>query len=148
MKFYVDGSCRNNGSAHSFGGFGVVGVDENDNICFAYSKQNTNTTNNREEIRAILYVLINYGFENPIVYSDSAYCVNTFSSWMYNWKNNNWLKSDGNPPENLDLIKAYYDLESGGRHLQLIKIKGHNGIYGNELADKLATGVLRPEEVI
>ena len=38
MKFYVDGSCHNNGNANSFGGFGVVGVDENDNICFAYSK--------------------------------------------------------------------------------------------------------------
>ena len=95
-----------------------------------------------------MYVLINYGFENPIVYSDSAYCVNTFSSWMYNWKNNGWLKADGNPPENLDLIKAYYDLEMGGRRIQLIKIKGHSGIYGNELADKLAIGVKRPEEVI
>ena len=45
-----------------------------------------NTTNNKEELKAILYALIQYGDEpNVVVYSDSNYCVNTFTKWMYSW---------------------------------------------------------------
>ena len=78
--YYVDGSCRSNGSENSQGGYGVVGI-QNDKITFAYSKQSNNTTNNREELKAILYVMLTKGNVNenfdkpPIVYSDSNYCV-------------------------------------------------------------------------
>lgn len=147
MEFYVDGSCRGNGGPHSEGGYGVVGF-ENDQLIHAYSKKNISTTNNREEIRAILYVLINFGHKNPIVYSDSAYCVNTFNSWIYSWQRNGWVKSDNKVPENLDLIHIYWQLIHQGKSIQLQKVKGHNGVLGNEIADKLATGALTPEEVL
>jgi ribonuclease HI len=147
MEFYVDGSCRGNGKSTAEGGFGVVGI-ENNTICIAYAKHNIQTTNNREELRAILYVLLNYGKLNPIVYSDSAYAVNTFTTWMYNWQRNGWLKGDNKPPENLDLIQAYWDLLKTGRRIQLRKTQGHSGILGNELADQLATGIKLPMEVL
>ena len=76
----------------------------------------------------------------PVVYSDSSYCVNTFNEWMFNWANNGWIKSDKKTPENLDLIKAYYDHYNKGYRIDLQKIKGHAGHIWNELADKLATG--------
>ena len=85
MIFYVDGSCLRNGKEKNEGGFGVVILDNNNNFQNAYSKRNFNTTNNREELRAILYVMLKYGHlgkewgQTPIVYSDSAYCVNTFN---------------------------------------------------------------------
>lgn len=142
MEFYVDGSCLGIGN----GGFGIVGF-ENEKLTFAYSKRNENTTNNREEIRAILYVLLNYGYDNPIVYSDSAYCVNTFTSWIYNWESRGWLKGDNKPPENLDLIQAFWELLKTGRKIQLKKVKGHIGILGNELADALATGKTNPNKI-
>jgi ribonuclease HI len=147
LEFYVDGSCTKNGSINASGGFGVVGF-ENGVARVAYAKRNTQTTNNREEIRAILYVLLNYGYDNPIVYSDSAYCVNTFNNWMYGWQRNGWVKGDNKPPENLDLIQAYWNLLGTGRRIQLIKTHGHAGIKGNELADQLATGKISPEEVL
>ena len=54
---------------------------------------------------------------------------------MYNWERNGWIKSsDNKPPENLDLIKEYYNLIQEGYRINLIKIKGHYGhkhaLYG------------------
>ena len=112
---------------------------ENGEVVFTYSKTNTPTTNNREELRAILYVLIQYGHLNPVVYSDSAYCVNSLTEWIYGWERRGWLKSDNQPPENLDLIKAYWEVLQKGYSIQLRKIKGHVGHKYNEMADKLAT---------
>ena len=149
--FYTDGSCLKNGSFFNEGGFGVVEVNENDTLISAYSKRNLNTTNNREELRAILYVMLTAGSRSkdiPIVYSDSAYCVNTFNDWMFRWANNSWIKSDGKEPENLDLIQAYYEHYQRGYRIDLRKVKGHAGVKWNELADKLATGKITTEEVI
>lgn len=145
LEFYVDGSCRNNGKENSSGGFGVV-ITEDDKLLTTYSKQSENTTNNREELKAILYVMLNYGTKNsniPIVYSDSSYCVNTFNDWMFRWEKNGWIKSDNKIPENLDLIQAYYNWYSKGYRINLKKIKGHAGHKWNEMADKLATGVIK-----
>ena len=66
---------------------------------------------------------------------------------MFTWARNNWLKSDNKVPENLELIQAYYDWYNKGYRINLKKIKGHSGIEGNELADKLATGKIMVNEV-
>ena len=150
MIIYTDGSCLGNGKSENSGGFGVVVLDNNENLLYTYNKRNENTTNNREEIRAILYSFLNYGVipffgyeEIPIVYSDSNYCVQTFNTWMFNWANNNWIKSDKKQPENLDLIKAYYDWYQKGYRIDLRKVKGHGDNKWNQMADELATGKIR-----
>ena len=61
MIIYTDGSCLGNGKSKNFGGFGIVVLDNNENLLYTYNKRNENTTNNREEIRAILYSFLNYG---------------------------------------------------------------------------------------
>ena len=139
MIIYTDGSAHPNPGP---GGFGVVILDNNENLIGLHSKQTDNTTNNREEIKAILYALLRYGKmdEEVIVYSDSNYCVQTFNTWMYGWARNGWIKSDKKAPENLDLIKTYYDLCQEGYKINLQKVRGHNGNEWNELADALATG--------
>ena len=157
MIIYTDGSCCGNGKAVNSGGFGVIVVDNNEKLLFNYNKRSENTTNNREEIKAILYSFLNYGvniynnsnfnIEIPIVYSDSNYCVQTFNEWMFNWARNSWVKSDKKIPENLDLIQAYYDWYQKGYRIDLRKVKGHAGNKWNELADQLATGKISPEEV-
>lgn len=152
MTFYTDGSCVGNGKANAKGGYGVVGV-ENDSVRFARAKRCEGTTNNREELKAILYVMLNYGVkcddwgQPPVVYSDSAYCVNTFNEWMFNWAGKGWIKSDKQVPENLDLIQTYYEWYKKGYRIDLRKIKGHAGHEWNELADQLATGHITEEEV-
>lgn len=148
MIVYTDGACSGNGKATNSGGFGVVVLDNDENLIYNYSKLSNNTTNNREELKAILYVMLNYGSKSddiPVVYSDSAYCVNTFNQWMFNWANNNWVKSDKKIPENLDLIQTYYEWYQKGYRIDLRKIKGHAGHKWNEMADQLATGKIKPK---
>ena len=149
MIIYCDGACSGNGSAAAVGGFGVVVLDDKENIIETYNKQNQNTTNNREELRAILYTLIKYGKnEKPTVYSDSAYAVNTFNTWMWDWASRGWLKSDNKTPENLDLIQTYYDLYNQGYRITLLKCRGHAGNQWNEMADKLAVAAKEGKGVI
>ena len=149
MIIYVDGSCRPTNPGP--GGYGVVVFDDNEKISYAYTHQEEYTTNNIQELKSILYTLLYYGKKDgkiPIVYSDSAYAVNTLTNWMYSWQKNGWRKSDKKIPENLELIQAYWEHEQKGYKIDLRKIKGHANHLGNELADKLATGALSPEEVM
>ena len=148
MIIYTDGSSHPNPGP---GGFGVVVLDNSENLVYTYSKQCADTTNNREELKAILYAFLNHGvklndwnIDVPIVYSDSNYCVQTFNDWMFNWARNGWIKSDKKVPENLDLIQAYYDWYQKGYRIELRKIKGHAGHQWNEMADGLATGKIKP----
>ena len=151
MIIYTDGSAHPNPGP---GGFGVVVLDNNENLWYTYSKQfEGKVTNNEMELKAILFAFLNHGekindWNNniPIVYSDSNYCVQTFNDWMFRWARNNWIKSDKKIPENLDLIQAYYEWYQKGYRIYLRKVKGHAGQSGNELADKLATGEIKTFE--
>ena len=144
MKIYTDGSSNPNPGP---GGFGVVVLDNTENLVYnLYRESSENTTNNREELKAILYTLKNYGalilddefIEIPIVYSDSVYAINTFNDWMFSWAQNDWRKSDGAKAENLDIIQKYYELWNQGYRIELKKVPGHADVKGNILADKLA----------
>lgn len=155
MVIYTDGSCNGNGKAVNSGGFGVVVLDNNENIIYTYSERCENTTNNREELKAIIYAMEHYGKQSLldwneiiVVYSDSNYCVQTLNEWMFNWERNGWIKSDKKIPENLDLIKKYFNLYQKGYRIDLRKIKGHADNKWNNLADLLATGMINYEEVI
>ena len=148
MIFYVDGACSGNGSTYATGGFGVVGLIDNIGVYY-YAEGSKETTNNREELKAILHVMKNFGVQEkvfeelpeeyyPIVYSDSAYSVNTLNDWMFRWADKKWLESDNKTPENLDLIKKYYELYQQGYRIDLRKVAGHSGNYWNEVADQMA----------
>ena len=139
MIAYTDGSSRGNPGP---GGFGVIILDDNENLLSYHSEREENTTNNRQELKAILWAFLKYGDKDnpPTVYSDSAYCVNTFTNWMFSWEKNGWLKSDNKTPENLDLIKPFFNYWQKGYRIDLKKVKGHVGNKGNMLADALATG--------
>ena len=150
MKIYTDGSAHPNPGP---GGFGVVVFDDEDNYLKSLSEQVQYTTNNEMELKAILFALKIFGaqanqdfIQPPTVYTDSAYAYNIYTNWMYNWAKNNWLKADGKKPENLEIIKDYFN-ESKNKIIDLRKIAGHSNILGNELADKLATGKLHPADL-
>lgn len=150
ITIYVDGSCRGNPGP---GGFGVI-VVEDDKVIAAYQEQHSSTTNNRMEMSAIIYALENYGakegdFFAPIVYSDSMYCVNSFTNWIKNWKANGWVRAGNKSLENKDLILEYDRLTTKeGLRVDLRYVKGHNGTLFNELADQLATGKITEQQVL
>lgn len=137
IEIYVDGACSNNGSENSYGAFAVV-VYKDGLLAEVYTKGEENTTNNICEMKAILYAIIKYGKLNPVIYSDSAYAINSFTVWRHNWKTNGWHKADGSPIKNLELIQAFDDLMEKGYQFHLEKVKGHSNCEGNIIADKLA----------
>lgn len=149
MIIYTDGSCIGDRS----GGFGVVVLNDREEIQELHSEQIDETTNNREELKAIIYATKYFGktmfdfeeYEIPIVYSDSAYCVNTLTNWMYGWEERGWLKADNKVPENLDLIKEYFELSKVSK-INLQKCAGHSGNKWNDLADALATNKIGKKE--
>lgn len=155
--FYTDGACSRNPGP---GGFGVVSLTESqirtknnwDEWCtdhyeqkieYRYSEYCEQTTNNREELKAILHVFQLAAADkdnNYIIYSDSAYAVNMINSWIYNWAKNNWKNSKNKEIENIDLVKSLYNyLNIDFFNCQVVKVEGHAKILGNELADALAT---------
>ena len=151
LTFYTDGSCSGNPGP---GGFGVVCLNtcysqtisdyiERHTINYTYSEQSESTTNNREELKAILHVLKiaaehkEYDFT---IYSDSAYAVNCLINWCPMWAKNNWIRKGNKPILNLELIQEMYSIYLKIKdRITIIKIDGHKGILGNEFADALAT---------
>ena len=143
IEIYTDGSCRGNGQENSNGGFGVAAI-ENEKIIYMSSQDAMPTTNNREELKAIIHALeltqTEYKDKKCIIYSDSAYCVNMCNDWIWNWYHKGWVRTGNKPIENLDLVKQIYQyLIIEFNNFEIIKVKGHNGNLGNEIADALAT---------
>lgn len=152
LRIYTDGACSGNPGP---GGYGVVGLMQiYDDILFVFfdNKKCENTTNNREESKAIISA-INMVQTLPFtynIYSDSAYCVNIIKDWMWSWAKSNWRNSKNEEVKNIDLVKNLYYLYDNKKTsiCQIHKVKGHLGIdakgnidaIGNELADAFTKG--------
>ena len=146
LHIYIDGSARNNGRDNSKGGFGIVIFDDDYNLIDAYCEQFDNVTNNQMELKAFLktFELLNTKYKNQqaTIYSDSAYCINILTSWIYSWSKNDWKTAKGETIKNLDIILSlykYYTIDFFINQINFTKVDGHKGIIGNELADALAT---------
>ena len=104
LEIYTDGACSTNGDWS--GGYGMVVMDNNE-IVHAERKAISETTNNREELKAMIAAL-KYVEKYPniyfTIYTDSTYVLNTCTSWIFNWYNNNWKLASGKDVQNLDLI--------------------------------------------
>lgn len=145
LYIYIDGSCCGNGKKDSRGGYGIVIFDDRRNLIDAYCEQFDNVTNNQMELRAFLktFELLNTKYKNQqaTIYSDSAYCINILTSWIYSWSKNNWKNSKNETIKNLDIVLSlyeYYNINFFINQIYIIKVDGHKGIIGNELADALA----------
>lgn len=144
LHIYTDGSTKSNGKKCSKGGYGIVIFDDQ-NLIDAYYEKENNTTNNRMELSAVLKVfeLLNTKYKglSAKIYSDSSYVINILTSWIYTWSQNNWTGSNKETIKNLDLVQSlykYYNIDFFICQIEFIKVKGHQGIIGNELADALA----------
>lgn len=139
---YTDGSSRGNPGP---GGWGMVVMNEDDSELIIVEHENESmVTNNRMELKAMICAL-EYAAEYPkhtfIIYSDSAYVVNSCNSWMHTWALNGWKNSKKVTVENVDLMKEIYSyLSRDFFNAEIKKCGGHTGEVGNELADAAATG--------
>ena len=105
LHIYVDGSSRGN---PGLGGWGVVIMNEDETkILDYYHTQENDATNNQMELKALLCAL-QFAEDHPkdkvIIYSDSAYAVNSYNEWLRGWACNNWRNSKGAIVENLAIM--------------------------------------------
>ena len=151
MIVYTDGACSGNPGP---GGFGIAVYSDEGTLLSTYGGTKQRTTNNEQELLAILHSLKLFGHklgettgEMAVVYSDSSYAVNTYNEWMFNWARRGWKKSDKKTPENLAIIQEYFNLYMDGWRIDLRKCDGHAGVEGNELADSLARGLWKHDTI-
>jgi ribonuclease HI len=149
IEIYCDGSSKNNGKKDNCGGWGMCVLIPDERYLSGYRLnyytgcQTTNTTNNREELKALLEALEQtqglYKNELCVIYTDSAYCVNIFNEWIYSWYQRGWLRAGDKPIENLDLIKQLWEYTKiSFPNFTVRKVSGHAGVLGNEIADAIA----------
>jgi ribonuclease HI len=144
---YTDGACVDNGSKNATGGWAYVLLWDSMKKEFRHSNFEKPTTNNRMELRSILSGLqeIKSRWTHPYpkiaVISDSKYCTQGASIWMYSWERKGWKRKEKSEKNgrvlNVDLWKEMFEL------CKILKpsffwIKGHSGNKYNELCDSLA----------
>lgn len=79
-------------------------------------------------------------FLKPVIYSDSAYCVNLINDWMYSWERNGWKRPKNQEVKNLEIIKQIFELADIA---DIRKVKGHSGVKWNEYCDELAKNEIK-----
>lgn len=135
---YCDGACSGNQFAENVGGWGAV-LNYKDHHKEVYGGEK-NTTNNIMELTAVIKALETVKTNNiPVeVYADSAYVVNGMNEWICGWIKKNWKKSNKKPVENKELWMKLNELSNKQLDIKFMKVKGHDGVELNELADTLA----------
>ena len=141
IKIYTYGGVTGNGKLDSKGANAFLVFNKEsryESVEFCKS-----TTNNREELKAIinslLYILPIKEENSPItLHSDSQYCVKGITDWMHSWKKKNWMRGV-KPILNKDLWTTVYNLYSSFPKLEIKWVKGHSGDKWNDYVDNLCT---------
>ena len=133
IEVYTDGSCLGNPGT---GGWAFLILREDEDINHFGFQQNT--TNNQMELTATIKAL-EYIKENDeiTIFTDSSYVKNGITSWIINWKKNNWKNAAKKNVKNKELwieLDKYQDKHDVRWHW----VKGHSGHAKNEIADQLA----------
>ncbi len=139
IHIFCDGGCDPNpGPAAS----GII-VYQSGKIQAKYHGLYHTGTNNTAELNALFEAmrlakdLLEAGKKVQIL-SDSSYSVKAMTQWAAGWQRKNWTRGKNEVLANAELIKKMYEcyvqLPSD---LSIIHVKGHSGVEGNELADRM-----------
>ena len=144
VKIYCDGACSGNpGNA----GSGLAIYSNKKNPVLLYGAFEEEGTNNIAELNALHQALViarQTSSDNIIsIYSDSKYAIDCITTWAYSWKKNGWSKKGGEI-KNLELIiEAHTLYEKLKTKIEINHVKGHAGVEGNELADRMAVYTIK-----
>lgn len=169
-SLYTDGAISNNGDKNGTGimegGIGWLLLDENgEDIAYGRGFYPSTlppeepVTNNRMELSAYIEAMINIEGHNLhpakdvrlVVYSDSAYFINSINEYIKKWQVNGWRNNAGQPIKNKDLwlqILRWRNDKSMFREVRFVHVKGHNGHKHQERVDKLAVASKKDRDSI
>lgn len=138
LKIYTDGACSGNPGPGGWGAI-IIGDDGELEMCGGES----DTTNNRMELLGPICALKKISeakktdAEEIEIFTDSTYVKNGITSWIQKWEKNGWKNSSKGAVKNKELWIELRDQVA--RHKVTWRwVKGHEGNYYNERADKLA----------
>ena len=141
IHIFSDGACDPNpGEA----GSGVAVYDRGSLSELWYGCYEPLGTNNTAELNALYKALeiaekmLSPGRRIQIL-SDSSYSVNAMTKWSVGWEKNGWTRKGNQELANKELIASMYSLyKQLAGNVVLAHVKGHSGVEGNELADRLS----------
>jgi ribonuclease HI len=140
VKIITDGSCLGNPGR---GGWAcILRYNEHTTEIYGCAPQ---TTNNRMELTAAIEGL--KALKEPCeveVITDSEYLKNGITTWLANWKRNNWMTSLKKPVVNQDLWEELDEL-AAGHQATWSWTKGHASHADNNRCDELATMAAREQ---
>ncbi|MBS4007092.1 MAG: ribonuclease HI [Clostridium sp.] len=131
---YTDGACSGNPGPGGYGAVLRYGEHEKE-----ISGGEPATTNQRMEMQAAISALGQ--LKEPcqvMLYSDSAYLINTFNErWFEQWRQNGWKNSKKAAVANRDLWELLLEL-ARIHQITWVKVKGHADDELNNRCDRLA----------
>jgi len=146
ISIYCDGACSGNPGKS---GSGLALYKNNEKPILYYGNYEEHGTNNTAELKALYKALLLADEikteEKVMILSDSKYSIDCISTWAYGWKAKGWTKKTGEI-KNLDLIKNAHNLYEQIKNKIILKhVKGHSGVEGNELADRMALHAIKAQ---
>ncbi|MBN2689041.1 MAG: ribonuclease HI [Gammaproteobacteria bacterium] len=133
IKIYTDGACRGNPGP---GGWGAL--LEYNGLQKKLHGGECDTTNNRMELMAAIKALEALNEPCEIDFTvDSEYVKNGITTWIINWKKNNWRTKNKGAVKNSDLWQRL-DLLVQKHKITWLWVKGHSGHKENDIVDGLA----------
>lgn len=144
IRIYCDGACSGNpGNAGS--GLAIYSNKKNPVLLYgAYEEEGTNNIAELNALHQALVIARQTSSDNIIsIFSDSKYAIDCITTWAYSWKKNGWSKKGGEI-KNLELIiEAHTLYEKLKTKIEINHVKGHAGVEGNELADRMAVYTIK-----
>lgn len=138
LRIYCDGACSGNPGKS---GSGLAIYEDEKKPVLMYGAADVMGTNNTAELKALLRALelaVDAQHEKVAILSDSKYSIECVVNWAYGWKKNGWTKKGGDI-KNLELIQTAHGIyESIKEKVVISHVRGHAGVEGNELADRMA----------
>lgn len=149
VEIFSDGACRvNPGQA----GSGLAVYRKGTLSELWYGLYASHGTNNTAELLGLHHALLAAKEEllkgfTVVIRSDSQYAIKSITEWGPAWARAQWMNGS-TPRKNAELIKPMYELyqELKGQ-LAIHHVRGHHGIQGNELADRMAALAIDSEEL-
>lgn len=148
ISIFCDGACDPNpGKAGT--GIAIYQKDKLNQLW--YGLYNPTGTNNTAELLGLHHSLVfaqaaTEKGQSVTIYCDSKYSIDCVTKWANGWKSKGWKKTNGDI-KNLDIIKPAHALYLEiSKKIKVAHVKGHAGVEGNELADRMSVVAIEQRE--